>query len=135
MSAKCYVQGENSVVRSRNIFSKVEKTSYQGSQPDLKIVNIEVEEKATGEIFAGAGGGSSGGTLGGGVKENNFLGRGIKLDANLNISEQAIRGRFSVTNPNFNYSGNEIRFTAESTKTSKMSEFGYDSTKTGFSLF
>jgi outer membrane protein insertion porin family len=82
----------------------------------LKIITIEVEERATGEIFAGAGVGSSGGSVGGGVKENNFLGRGVKLDANIQFSETAIRGRFSASNPNYNYSGNEIRFTAESTK-------------------
>ena len=56
------------------------------------------------------------------------------MDANLQLSETAIRGRFSVVNPNYNYSGNEIRFTAESTKTNKMTSFGYDSSKTGFSL-
>ena len=121
-------------LKARNIFGKVNEITYEGSSPDLKMINIEVEEKATGEIFAGAGVGSSGGTVGGGVKENNFLGRGIGLDANLQFSETAIRGRFSVVNPNYNYSGNEIRFTAESTKTSKMSQFGYDSSKTGFSL-
>ncbi len=119
---------------SRNIFGKVNKNIYEGSSPDLKVITIEVEERATGEIFAGAGVGSSGGTVGGGVKENNFLGRGVKLDANLQFSETAIRGKFSAVNPNYNYSGNEIRFTAESTRTSKMSTFGYDSTKTGFSL-
>ena len=121
-------------IKSRNIFGKVNKNIYEGSSPDLKVITIEVEEKATGEIFAGAGVGSSGGTIGGGVKENNFLGRGVKLDANLQFSETAIRGKFSVVNPNYNYSGNEIRFTAESTKTSKMTTFGYDSSKTGFSL-
>jgi outer membrane protein insertion porin family len=121
-------------IKSRNIFGNVNKNIYQGSSPDLKVVTIEVEEKSTGEIFAGAGVGTSGGTLGGGVKENNFLGRGVKLDVNLQFSETAIRGKFSVINPNYNYSGNEIRFTAESTRTSKMSTFGYDSSKTGFSL-
>jgi outer membrane protein insertion porin family len=121
-------------IKSRNIFGKVNKIIYEGSSPDLKVVTIEVEEKATGEIFAGAGVGSSGGTVGGGVKENNFLGRGVKLDANLQVSKTAIRGKFSVINPNYNYSGNAIRFTAESTRTSKMTTFGYDSTKTGFSL-
>ncbi len=65
-------------IKSRNIFGKINKNIYEGSSPDLKIINIEVEEKATGEIFAGAGVGSSGGTVGGGVKENNFLGRGFK---------------------------------------------------------
>ncbi len=121
-------------LKSRNIFGKISKNIYEGSSPDLKAITIEVEEKATGEIFAGAGVGSSGGSVGGGVKENNFLGRGVKLDANIQISETAIRGRFSASNPNYNYSGNEIRFTAESTKTSKMTTFGYDSSKTGFSL-
>ena len=121
-------------IKSRNIFGKVNKNIYEGSSPDLKVVTIEVEERATGEIFAGAGVGTSGGTVGGGVKENNFLGRGVKLDANLQFSETAIRGKFSIVNPNYNYSGNEIRFTAQSTKTSKMSTFGYDSSKTGFSL-
>jgi len=121
-------------IKSRSIFGKINKNIYEGSSPDLKIINIEVEEKATGEIFAGAGVGSSGGTIGGGVKENNFLGRGVRLDANLQFSETAIRGKFSVVNPNYNYSGNEIRFTAESTRTSKMSTYGYDSNKTGFSL-
>jgi outer membrane protein insertion porin family len=121
-------------IKSRNIFGQVDKMIYKGSSPDLKVITIEVEEKATGELFAGAGVGTSGGTLGGGVKENNFLGRGVKLDANIQFSETAIRGRFSAINPNYNYSGNEIRFTAESTKTNKMSTFGYDSSKTGFSL-
>ncbi len=121
-------------LKSRNIFGKISKNIYEGSSPDLKAITIEVEEKATGEIFAGAGVGSSGGSVGGGVKENNFLGRGVKLDANIQFSETAIRGRFSASNPNYNYSGNEIRFTAESTKTSKMTTFGYDSSKTGFSL-
>jgi len=121
-------------IKSRNIFGKVNKNIYEGSSPELKVITIEVEERATGEIFAGAGVGSAGGTIGGGVKENNFLGRGVKLDANLQLSETSIRGRFSVVNPNFNYSGNEIRFTAESTKTNKMTSFGYDSGKTGFSL-
>jgi len=121
-------------IKSRNIFGKVDKNIYEGSTPDLKVITIEVEERATGEIFAGAGVGTTGGTIGGGVKENNFLGRGVRLDANLQFSETSIRGKFAAVNPNYNYSGNEIRFTAESTKMSKMTTFGYDSSKTGFSL-
>ena len=121
-------------LKARNIFESVKKSSNEGSAPGLKVINIEVEEKAIGEIFAGAGVGTSGGTIGGGVSENNFLGQGIKLNANLTISETAIRGKFSVLNPNYNYSGNEVRATVESTRTSKMQTFGYDGSKTGFSL-
>ena len=121
-------------LKARNIFASVKKSSNEGSAPGLKVINIEVEEKATGEIFAGAGVGTSGGTIGGGVSENNFLVQGIKLNANLTISETAIRGKFSVHNPNYNYSGNEVRATVESTRTSKMETFGWDGSKTGFSL-
>ena len=78
--------------------------------------------------------GSAGGTVGASISENNFLGQGVSLNASLQISEQAIRGRFSVVNPNYNYSGNSVKASVESTKTSKMTEFGYDSSKTGFSL-
>ena len=45
----------------------------------LKLLNITVEEKPTGEIMAGAGFGTSGGSFEFGVKENNYLGKGVKL--------------------------------------------------------
>ena len=65
-------------LKARNIFESVKKSSNEGSAPGLKVINIEVEEKATGEIFAGAGVGTSGGTIGGGVGEH-MVGRcGIK---------------------------------------------------------
>ena len=41
-----------------------------------------VEEKPTGEIMAGAGFGTSGTSFLFGVKENNFLGKGISIDSN-----------------------------------------------------
>ena len=47
----------------------------------IKIIDIKVEEKATGEISAGAGFGTSGGTFQFGVKENNYLGNGIGVNA------------------------------------------------------
>ena len=40
---------------------------------------LEVEEKPTGEISAGAGIGTKGGSLAFGVKENNWLGEGKKI--------------------------------------------------------
>ncbi len=38
------------------------------------------------KLSLGAGVGTSGGTIGVGVTENNFLGKGIKLDTNLQIT-------------------------------------------------
>ena len=46
----------------------------EGKNPDNTIININVEEKATGEITAGAGVGTSGSSIAFGVKENNYLG-------------------------------------------------------------
>ena len=42
----------------------------------MKVINIEVEEKPTGEISAGAGVGTNGGSFAFNVKEGNWLGQG-----------------------------------------------------------
>ena len=57
-----------------------------------KIINITVEEKPTGEIMAGAGVGTNGGTVVFGVKENNYLGRGIEFTSDLTFSEESLKG-------------------------------------------
>jgi len=121
-------------LKARRIFANVVQSTRQGSSPDLKVVNIEVEEKPTGEITAGAGVGSSGGQFGFGVSENNFLGSGITLDANLRVSEEAIRGRFGIVNPNYNYTGNTLKAIVESTQINKLASYGYDTQRTGFTF-
>ena len=45
-----------------------------GSEKNLKKIKINVEEKPTGEISAGAGIGTNGGSFAVTVKENNYLG-------------------------------------------------------------
>ena len=37
------------------------------------------------------------------IKENNWLGRGVRLQSLLELTEQTISGNLAVTNPNFNY--------------------------------
>ena len=44
-------------------------------EDDIKVLNINVEEKPAGEVFGSAGTGTDGTTIGGGVVENNFLGK------------------------------------------------------------
>ena len=83
-------------LRSLNYFKSVNSEVVEGSSKNSKIINIEVEEKPTGEISAGAGFGTSGSTIGFAVKENNFLGRGIQFSTNLELSDESIRGLFSV---------------------------------------
>ncbi len=121
-------------LKSSNLFKTVNSTVSEGEEINTKVIDITVEEKPTGEIMVGAGAGSEGGTLGFAVTENNFLGKGIKLSSNLDLTEDSIKGKFSVTNPNFNYSDKSLSTSVESTNTDKLSESGYKSTKTGFTV-
>ena len=121
-------------IKAKNIFSKVETDIVPGSSEGLKVVNLKVEEKATGEISLGAGFGTSGGTIGGGIKENNFLGRGIKLNSNLKISDNSIKGQFIYEKPNFNYSDNSLFTSIRSTTSDNIKDFGYKTSNFGLSL-
>ena len=121
-------------IKAKNIFSKVETDIVPGSRDGLKVVNLTVVEKPTGEISLGAGVGTSGGTIGGGIKENNFLGRGIKLNTNLQLSENTIRGQFVYEKPNFNYSDNSLFTSVRSTSSDNIKGFGYKTSDVGLSL-
>ena len=120
-------------VRAKNIFKSVNyKTS---SSDDLsQTIDITVEEKPTGEIFAGAGTGTTGTSFTAGIKEKNYLGLGIKLDTNLVLSDDSIKGRFLVTNPNYNNSDKSIKTSIESSTSDFMSTSGYKTSRTGFSI-
>ena len=48
-----------SKLKARNIFKNVEYKIQEGSDNNLKVIDIEVEERPTGEISAGAGIGTS----------------------------------------------------------------------------
>ena len=121
-------------LKASNLFKTVESSIIEGQDLNTKIIDITVEEKPTGEIMIGAGAGSEGGTLGFSVTENNFLGKGIKLSSSLDLTEDSIRGLFSVTNPNFNYTDKSLSTSVESTNVDKLTDSGYKSTKTGFSF-
>ena len=120
-------------LKSLNIFGKVDYELVT-EENNKKILNINVEEKPTGEIFASAGTGTDGTTFGVGVNENNFLGKNIKLKSNLRISDETIKGLFSVVNPNWNYSDKTLVTSVESSVTDRMGDYGYETGKTGFSF-
>ena len=121
-------------LKALGFFKSVSSEIIQGTDKKSKVVNIEVEEKPTGEISAGAGVGTSGTMIGFSVKENNFLGRGIKFASNLELTDETIRGKFSVANPNFRGSDQSVFANIESSETNRLTNFGYKTTKTGFSL-
>ena len=87
-------------IKALRIFESVESKIIDNDD-NTKNIDITIEEKATGEIMAGAGVGTDGTTLSFALKENNYLGRGINLNTQLTVSEETIKGQFSVSNPNF----------------------------------
>jgi outer membrane protein insertion porin family len=121
-------------IKSKGIFKNVIAEINDGSNSNYKIIDITVEEKPTGEISLGAGIGTSGGTVAFGVKENNFLGKGISLDTNISISENTIKGKFVYAKPNFNYTDNTLFTSLSSTSTDSLIESGFKTSKVAFSL-
>ena len=121
-------------IKNLNFFKSVNSKIIDDELSKTKIINIEVEEKATGEIFAGAGIGTNGGTLSFGVKENNYLGKGILVDTSMTINSESLKGNFLVKNPNYNNSDKSLFINIEASELDRLSSFGYKSNKTGFSI-
>ena len=121
-------------LKARNLFKTVEAEVVEGSKPGLKLVKVEIEEKPTGEISLGAGVGSEGGSIGFSVSENNYLGTGIQVQSSLQLTEERITALLAVTNPNYNYTDNSLSAMLQSTVTDRMTNYGYESTNTGFSI-
>jgi len=122
-------------IKSRGIFKSVEsKTKTSKIDNQKKVIDIFVEEMPTGEIFAGAGTGTSGATITAGIQEKNYLGKGIKLGTNILFSEDEIKGKFSVVNPNFKNTDRSLNTTLESTSSDFLSTGGFKTSRTGFSF-
>ena len=121
-------------LKSLNFFKKVDKSVKEGSSKNTKILNLSVDEKPTGEITASAGLGTDGGSIGFGIRENNFLGKGLSLDSNFNLSGETFKGKFGITNPNFKNSDKSIFINAEAIETDNFKTFGYKTNKTGINI-
>ena len=116
-----------SKIKSKNIFGTVTYEVLEGSKPDLKVVNISIEEKPTGELSAGAGLGTDGGSVAFMIKENNLLGEGNNLSFDVDLSAESLKGTLSYTNPNYDLYGNSLTYSVSSTSNDKPDQ-GYENT-------
>jgi len=121
-------------LKNLNYFKNVKSTIRDSKIENNKEIDIFVEEKATGEISAGAGFGTSGGTVAFAVKESNYLGKGIYVEANATVTEESINGSLNVTNPNYKNTDNSVKFSVEATEVDRLSNYGYKNNKIGFSI-
>ena len=97
-------------------------------------MNLSVEEQPTGEISLGAGFGTDGGVISGGLTEKNFLGEGITINSNFQLSSDGVKGSITYAKPNFNYTDNTLFTSIKSTTQDSLSNYGYKITTDGLSV-
>ncbi len=112
-------------IKARNLFKNVKYEVLDGSKDNLKIINISLEEQPTGEIGAGAGVGTSGGTVAFNIKENNWLGQGKGLEFDAQLDEESISGNLTFSDPNYDFLGNSLYYRLSSEKNDKPKQ-GYE---------
>ena len=112
-------------LKSKNIFNRVKSEVLPGSSDDQKIIEINIEEKPTGELSAGAGVGTNGGTFAFDIQENNWLGEGKVVGINIELSEESLKGKLFYTNPNYDLLGNSIEYHIQNTSNDKPDQ-GYE---------
>ncbi len=121
-------------LKSLGIFKKVKTNIKEGSDKSLKVVDINIEERPSGEISLTAGFGTNGEVIGGGIKEKNFLGKGINLDTSIELTPETVKGRFIYAKPNFNNTDNTLFTSFQSSTTDLLTDSGYKTSELSFSL-
>ena len=115
------------ILKSKGIFGSVSSKVIDTNENDQKIIELIIEEKATGEISAAAGFGTDGSSISLGIAENNFNGKGINLEGDISISEDSVKGSLNYTHPNFAYSDRALTTSLQATTTDKLKDYGYKS--------
>jgi outer membrane protein insertion porin family len=122
-------------LRNLGFFETVEVNNVPGTAPDKTVVEVEVEEKSTGELSLGAGFSSSEGPIGDfGIHEKNLLGKGQDLGLTFTISGRTQELDLSFTEPYFldrNMSAGVDLFRVSR---DFEDEAGFDQRSTGFNL-
>ena len=115
------------ILKSKGIFGSVSSKVIDTDENDQKIIDLIIEEKATGEISAAAGFGTDGSSISLGIAENNFNGKGINLEGDISIGEDSVKGSLNYTHPNFAYSDRALTTSLQATTTDKLKDYGYKS--------
>lgn len=89
-------------INDLQFFSAVNITNEPGSAPDRTVVQVEVQERATGELTLGAGFSTDSGALATfGLRERNLVGTGIDSNILLTIAQRRQAVDISLTDPYF----------------------------------
>ena len=121
-------------IRSLGFFSEVEVEEQPGSAPDRAIVDVKVEEQATGAFSVGAGFSSTDNFIADiSIEERNLLGRGQFMRFRVSVSSRTQQIDIRFTEPYFLDRNMALGFEVFSTRTD-FREANFLSTNVGFGL-
>ena len=120
-------------IKARNIFKNVQYKVSEGSKKNLKFIEIQVEEQPTGEITAGAGVGTNGGSFAFNIKESNWLGKGQSLSFEAEVDAESIAGAVVFSDPNYDFLGNSLNYSIANESNDKPDQ-GYENTITSLGI-
>ncbi|MDE2335324.1 MAG: outer membrane protein assembly factor BamA [Rhodospirillales bacterium] len=118
-----------------NFFNNVTITPQPTNEPDKVDLNVNVAERATGQLTVGGGYSTDIGALADiGLSEANFIGTGINASINAIIAQKEISTDVSVTNPYFLGRNILAGIDVFNVMQNLQSIAEYDERRTGFSL-
>ena len=89
-------------LKNLDYFKTVKITNEPGSSPDRIVLNVEVEEKSTGDFAVQGGYSTADGLMGEvSVSERNLLGRGLYAKASVSYGTRSRGGQLSFADPYF----------------------------------
>lgn len=122
-------------IKNLDFFESVEIDVSQGSAPDKTVVDINVQEKSTGEISIGAGFSSTDGPLADlGIRERNLLGKGQDLLLSTAIAGSKSEINLAFTEPYFLDRDLSAGFDVFHVTRDLQDESSYDQKRTGGGL-
>ncbi len=125
----------NAKIQSLNFFESVEVDRIDGSEDDKTVINVNVQEKSTGELTIGAGFStvdSFSGDLQ--IRERNLLGKGQDLKLGFSLGSTNTQIDLGFTEPYFMGRDLSAGFDIFNTSKDLQDESGYDLDRLGFRL-
>ena len=122
-------------IKNLDYFNKVEVKNLPGSAPDKTVVDINVEEKSTGELSIGAGFSTNDGPLADfRIRERNFLGKGQDMLFSTVLAGERTEFNVSFTEPYFLDRDMSAGFDVFHITRDLQDESSYDQTRSGGAL-
>jgi outer membrane protein insertion porin family len=127
------VEAARQRLRKLGFFSRVDVSPRQGGAEDRAVIDVTVEERLTGSLSFGLGFSTATGPTGDvSITERNFLGRGQRVQARLNVSGDQQAAVFSFAEPALLDRDLEAGFSLAYVQLDRTDESSFQETNIGF---